>query len=182
MNKTILILTVLLISTVALAGDILLLKNNMVFEWKVTNIKECEVFFKADRKKYVVPASEISSLKFESPNKKFVLASNVIAEEDSSACVKGASDAKKYHGKIASHIVLGMFLGPYAMIGTAFANPTPEKGERTYTMSDNKELFDDPDYLECYKKKAKRKLIQMEAIGTGIGLTALIILLRDQFE
>jgi hypothetical protein len=75
-----------------------------------------------------------------------------------------------------------MFLGPFAMIGTAVSNPTPEKGERTFDMSINRELFNDPDYLECYKVNAKRKQIQMEAIGTGISLTGLIILLAPMFE
>jgi hypothetical protein len=154
----------------------------MVFEGKVTKIKECEIVFKADRKKYVVPAVEILSLQFENPNDKDISVYHKIAEGDSTACLKGALDAKKYHGKIANHIVLGMFLGPYAMIGTAFSNPTPEKGERTYTMSNNKELFDDPDYLECYKKKAKRKLIGIEGIGTGISVIGLVILLAPMFE
>jgi len=61
------------------------------------------------------------------------------------------------------------------MIGTAVSDPTPEKGKQTYMMSDNKEQFSDPQYLSCYKKKAKGQLIGMEGAGWGTFLLLLLI-------
>ena len=182
MKKVILILSAIAFLTSSFASDILILNNEMIFEGKVTKIKDCEVVFKADGKKYIVPASEILSLQFENPNDKVIKAYNKISEGDSSACLKGAFDAKKYHGKIANHILLGMFLGPYAMIITALSKNTPLNGDNTYEMSNNKELFFDPDYLKCYKKKATRKLIGMNAIGTGVSMIGLSILLFPLLE
>ena len=61
------------------------------------------------------------------------------------------------------------------MLGTALANPTPDKGKRTYEMSKNKKHFDDLEYLSCYKKKAKGQLIGMEAIGWGAWILLVLV-------
>jgi hypothetical protein len=53
------------------------------------------------------------------------------------------------------------------MIGTALSNPTPYRGINTLMMSKNKEQFSDPEYLTCYKKKAKGNLVLMELAGWG---------------
>lgn len=81
-------------------------------------------------------------------------------------CYCGNTDAAKYHGKKGGHFVLGALFGPFAMIGTAFANPIPRKGRHSY-LSKYQELFNDPAYKKCYKKKAKSDLIGMEAAGWG---------------
>jgi len=85
-------------------------------------------------------------------------------------------DAENFHGKKGGHFVLGVLFGPFAMIGTALANPKPKKGKDTYMFSENKELFDDPMYLSCYRKKAKGQLIGMEALGWGSWLLLLLVL------
>ena len=89
--------------------------------------------------------------------------------------MKGKLDAENYHGKKGGHFILGMAFGPFAMIGTALSNPTPEKGKRTYMMSENKANFNDLEYLSCYKKQAKRQLITMEGLGWATWI--LIVLL-----
>ena len=58
-------ITATLFAVASFAGDILTLNNEMVFEGKVTKIKECAVVFKANGHRYLVPASEIFSLQFE---------------------------------------------------------------------------------------------------------------------
>lgn len=44
---------------VSYAGDILTLKNEMIFEGKVIKIKDCGVVFKANDNSYVIPATDI---------------------------------------------------------------------------------------------------------------------------
>ena len=43
-------------------------------------------------------------------------------------------------------------------------------------QSKNKEDFDDPEYLSCYKKKAKGQLLGMEGIGWGAWILLVLLL------
>jgi hypothetical protein len=152
------------------AGDILTLNNKMVFEGKITGITDCEVVFKAHGKKFTIPASDVYSLKFENTNDKIYrnylkISNEGLGKSFSEPCDNGTSDAKKYHGKKTLHVFLGLLFGPFAIVGTALSNPTPLKGKHTAIMSENKKQFENPEYLECYKKKAKRQLISMEGWG-----------------
>ena len=176
MKKITLTITATLFAIASFAGDFLTLNNEMVFEGKVTKIKDCAVVFKADGHKYIVPASEIFSLQFENTEDKIYTDYMQMADGDPSKCLNGRLDAENYHGKKGGHFVLGVLFGPFAMIGTALANPTPEKGKQTYMMSKNKEQFSDPEYLSCYKKKAKGQLIEMEALGWGAWILLLLAL------
>ena len=164
-------------SVVAFAGDILTLSNNRVFEGNVIRIKKCEIIFKVEGKKHVIPGAEIQSILFEDLNDKVYLdyLSRNMADPDN--CLRGATDAQAFHGKKVGHFILGFLFGPFAMIGTAISNPSPLRGRDTYYLSPNKDLFSDPSYLICYKKKAKGQLIAMEALGLG---TWLLIVLLDE--
>jgi hypothetical protein len=42
-------------------------------------------------------------------------------------------------------------------------------------LSKNKDKFNDPEYLSCYKHKAKGQLIRMEALGWGAWLLFVVI-------
>jgi hypothetical protein len=148
----------------------------MVFEGKVTKIKDCSVIFKSDGKRFIVPSSEIFSLKFEDTADKVYTEYMEMAAGEPNKCLNARLDAENYHGKNGGHFALGILFGPFAMIGTALSNPTPERGKQTYMMSKNKEQFSDPEYLSCYKKKAKGQLIGMEAIGWGSWILLLLIL------
>jgi hypothetical protein len=176
MNKITLSITAILFAIASFAGDILTLNNEMVFEGKVTKIKDCAVVFKADGQKYIVPASEIFSLQFENTEDKVYTDYMQMADGDPNKCLNGSLDAENYHGKKGGHFILGVLFGPFAMIGTALADPTPEKGKQTYMMSKNKEQFSDPEYLSCYKKKAKGQLIGMEALGWGAWILLVLVL------
>ena len=177
-SKTIyLLLFALMISFSSIAGDILTLNNSMVFEGKISKIKDCMVIFKTDGKKHIIPTSEIFSLQFEDTSSKIYRNYNKISENTlESKCLKGRLDAENYHGKKGGHVALGFLFGPFAMIGTALANPTPYKGSKTLMASKNKEDFDDPEYLSCYKKKAKGQLLGMEGIGLGAWLLLVLLL------
>lgn len=157
------------------AEDILILNNTKQFEGKVTKIKNCMVTFKVHGEKFQIPAYDIFSIEFGDKQDQVYTKYVKQLEVDPGKCVSGRLDAANYHGKKSSHIALGFLFGPFAMLGTALANPTPQKGKLTYRMSENSELFSDPDYLECYKQKVKGRLIGAEAIGFGIA--ALMILM-----
>jgi hypothetical protein len=160
----------------ASAGDILTLTNAMVFEGKVKKIKGCEVVFEVEGDKYIIPVRDIFSLQFEDTEDKVYTDYLEVAQDDFSVCLNGQMDAQLYHGKEVGHFALGFLFGPFAMIGTALASPTPFNGRKTLALSQNKEQFTDTFYLSCYRKQAKRQLITSEALGWGAWiLVALII-------
>jgi len=131
----------------------------MVFEGKVTKIKGCTLTFEADGNKYYVPAADIYSIQFGNTDEKIYTRYMKLADDDPESCMNGRHDASNHHGKTGVHVALGFLFGPFAIIGTAIAKPTPDKGKRTYEMSQNKDQFDDPEYISCYRKKAKGQLI-----------------------
>lgn len=176
MKKIVLTVVVALFSIASFAGDVLTLTNEMVFEGQVTRIKDCSVLFKADGKKYIVPATEIYTIEFENPENKVYTDYMKMAEGDPNKCMNGRVDADNYHGKKGGHFVLGVLFGPFAMIGTALSNPTPEKGRNTLMMSKNKDQFSDPEYLSCYRSKAKGQLVGMEALGWGAWILLLLVI------
>lgn len=157
------------------AGDILTLNNEKVFEGKITRIKDCSVVFKSDGKKYTVPAADIISVQFENTDDKTYTEYMKLAESEPNKCLNGKLDAENFHGKKGGHFVLGVLFGPFAMIGTALANPTPDKSNKTLMMSKNKDQFSDPEYLSCYRSKAKGSLIGMEALGWGAWILLLLL-------
>ncbi len=176
MRRISLLLAAILLSLAVFAGDILTLNNEMVFEGKVIKIRNCEVVFKADGNKYIVPAADIFSIEFEDTQDKVYTDYMQMVGENPEKCLKGRLDAENYHGKKGGHFILGVLFGPFAMIGTALANPTPEKGRRTYLYSKNREQFTDLEYLSCYRKKARGQLIGMEALGWGAWILFVLLI------
>ena len=159
------------------AGDILTLTNNKVFYGKVKKIKNCEIVFKAQHKKYYVPVDSIFSIQFKDVNDPIYVDYLESLKSDTNKCLLGQLDAEIYHGKKAGHFALGFLFGPFAMIGTALSNPTPQKSTKTLLSSKNKALFDDLEYLSCYKKKAKNDLLLWETAGCcSYGLLFLLFL------
>lgn len=157
------------------AGDTLTLNNAMIFGGKVIKIKQCEVVFTMENERYVIPTSDIFSIRFEDTNDLVYRNYLLLADTDPNKCMNGMLDAENYHGKKGSHFVLGMLFGPFAMIGTALADPTPDRGARTYMMSKNKEQLTDLEYISCYRKKARSQLIGMEALGWGTWILILLL-------
>ena len=70
------------------------------------------------------------------------------------------------------HFFLGLAFGPLAVIGTAIlAKPSPHNVDykNKVGISQNKDQFSDPEYLMCYKKEAKKRLIGRECAGWAVG-------------
>lgn len=86
-------------------------------------------------------------------------------KNNNSRCERGKNDAIKYHGRRDKHTVLASILGPFAVIGTALGNPTPDKGKYTNVDSENRDLFNDPIYKKCYKKQAKSINLKGSLLG-----------------
>lgn len=165
MKKFLSILSFLFVIS-AQAGDILTLNNQNQFEGKVVKIKDCTIVFKLDGHKYHIPASDIYTIEFESHTSKvYTDYIESIALLNTDLCLSGKMDATLAHGKKGGHFILGVLFGPFAMLGTAMANPTPYKAANIHLISDSKENFSDPIYLNCYKRKAKGELILWEAAG-----------------
>lgn len=164
------IFTLLTVITVisAQAFDRLTLTNGMQFQGDVVKVKGCSVVFKTEAGKVEVPAKDIYSVEFENPNDEQFVEYIAILDSEGSGdkCMNGQMDADKYHGKKGGHFVLGLLFGPFAVIGTAIgANPSPYNAKNTVALSQNKDQFNDPEYLMCYKKEAKKGLIGMECAG-----------------
>ncbi len=175
MKNILLAIFAVMFSCISFAGDVLTLTNQMTFEGKVVKIKQCEVIFKAGGDRFSIPSDDIYSIKFESVTDKSYVDYVKMIETDPDLCYKGYNDADMYHGKGSLHFALGFLFGPFAMIGTAIARPEPVSGIRTYRLSENKDVFYDPSYLKCYRKKAKSNNLVMEGIGWGVWVFIVLI-------
>jgi hypothetical protein len=176
MKKINLIVFALIVGANIFANDVLTLNNNMIFEGKVNSIDGDEIVFIAESNTYTIPAADIYSIEFGDKTDEVYTEYLAQTEDSRNPCQSGKLDAEMYHGKKGGHFILGVLFGPFAMIGTALSNPTPERGRYTELRSRNKDMFNDPEYLSCYKKKAKGQLIGAEALGWGAWILLLLIL------
>lgn len=174
--KRIILISIVFIAVNGFANDILTLNNQMVFEGKVTKVMDCDIIFKSNGVKYIVPIQDIYSVNFKKANGRQYKRFAKLGDGSENYCMNGRLDAENYHGKKGGHFFLGFLFGPFAMIGTALANPNPYNGKNTVMMSKNKDQFDNPEYLSCYKKKAKGQLIGMEAIGWGAWILLILVI------
>jgi len=176
MNKFIITLSGLfmVLSTSLYSQDVLTLNNQMMFSGKAVGITDCSLIFSMDSQAYIVPFDSIYTLVFLDTADPVI---KVLEDFNADACLSGKHDAENYHGKKGLHITLGVLFGPFAVLGAAIGEPTPDKGRETLEMSKNKALFNDPSYLSCYKKKAKAQNVGNTAIGWGIGFLIIILLL-----
>ncbi len=160
------LLTVFYVSIASLTGaDVLTLINAAQFEGEVLKIKKSTVLFSVGEDVYIIPVSDIYALEFEDTDNKVYKKYLKLLESNPSKCHLAKFDAENLHGKKGGHFILGALFGPFALIGTALADPTPYKGKNTLAMSKNKEIFNDPEYLSCYRKKARSQLLGAEALG-----------------
>lgn len=156
------------------ANDILTLKNGMKFAGKVKKIKNCSVIFKVESQKYAIPVDSIYSVEFENPENRVL--KKYLELDHAEKCMLGTMDADNFHGKVGFHFVMGVLFGPFAIIGAAVANPSPQNGRDTYMMSQNQKLFSDPIYIKCYRKKAVGKNMGNSAIGWGAWILLVLLM------
>ncbi len=164
MKKIMLIALYLIFASTGFSADVLLLNNQKQFKGKVIQIKQCSILFKVEKDVFIIPADDIFSITFENVNNR-IYKKYLKLDDDYQKCFKGTQDAEMLHGKVGGHVLLGVLFGPFAMVGAALANPNPYKGAYTLMESRNKDLFEDREYLQCYKKAAKKKNV----LNVGIG-------------
>ena len=175
MNRIILIVLLPFLAFAASgANDMVVMDDGHGFTGKIKSIRNCMVKLKWEKEVLMIPLDRIAYIEFEDPDDKVAL--DFMAMEPDNKCYLGRKDAEMYHGKYGGHVVLGIFFGPFAMLGTALAQPYPYRGRHTPVMSENKELFNDPEYAECYKRRAKGRLIGAEAIGWGAWILFILII------
>ena len=180
MKKINLFIAALTISIMSYANDTLVLTNQMTFVGKVKKIKECTLRFETLGETFDIPAEDVFSIRFEDVNnriyKKYL---EQAASDNTNNCLAGHIDAENFHGKKVAHFTLGFLFGPFAMIGTAMTNPTPMKGRETMLMSSNKHLFNDPQYLLCYKRRAKTMMVGYDLLGWSTWFLVLSIVATE---
>jgi len=168
-NKVVLFISIVAfgINFSLLAKDLITLNNSQKFEGKVVKLKDCSLIFKSNGAKFEIPAESIFSIEFDDLNNKLYKAYLYESMSNYNLCFQAQIDAKNFHGKKESHFILGLLFGPFAIIGTALANPTPYNSSNMIMMGDGRDdpKFSDPVYLDCYKKKAKSGLIGVEGLG-----------------
>ena len=175
MKKIFSVLLVSVLVTSAFTRDVMILNNQMAFEGRVSRIKDCSVIFRVDGERYEIPAEDIFAIKFEDVDNRIYRNYIHSLQTNPEKCMSGTLDANNHHGKAGGHVVLGVLFGPFAVIGAAVANPTPEKGARTMMMSPNPGLFNDPAYLSCYTKKAKSQNVVHTALGWAVWIFILLL-------
>ena len=174
MKRLSILLFFLIFAQATWAGDIVKLTNDKTFQGDVKRIRDCQVVFKAEGQRFRIPAQDILFIKFEDPDDKILKRYQEMNDPDK--CLKGRRDADLYHGKTGAHFALGALFGPFAVIGAAIANPEPQDGKETLQLSKNDKMFDDPAYLQCYKKKAKKKNAGTAALGWLSWVAILLII------
>ena len=174
MNKLILLVLTLLFFSSVSGRDILTLTNNQRFEGEIRKIKSCVLTFEVKRQVYLIPGEYIYSIEFEDSSCKVL--TDYLSIGNGKNCFKGYQDAKGLHGKTGGAFALGVLFGPLAIIGTALCSPTPDRGRSTITLSQNQDLFGDPQYLECYKKTARRNLVASAALGWFVSIVLFIVI------
>lgn len=117
---------------------------------------------------YGILKSEVKTIHYESGRIERFEEGNIVNDEllsPEEKCACGRSDAERFHGRKSTFFALGVVCAPYAMIGTAFIQPAPRGGKYTVQLSKHQTLFNDPDYLKCYRKKARADMLGAELSG-----------------
>jgi hypothetical protein len=154
----------LLLSSILFANDEVQLLNCEIYHGEVLKIDQCKVHFKTVCQTLIIDADSIDYLKFEClDNEIYVNYINDLTLKEK--CLRGHNDAKNLYNYGIPHFILGVLFGPFTVVGTLVATPTPNKSQATMKLSENKELFGDPSYLECYKKEAKSKNLSAALAG-----------------
>lgn len=161
-------------------GDVIFLNSGHSFTGKIKKFSFCETEFQVNRAIYVIPNSEIQNIQFlKRKGEKYKTYLNYLELSPSNVnvenCILGTRDADQFHNKRAKHVIFGILFGPFATIGAAIGSPSPYKDD-ALTLSENQALFDNYDYIKCYKSKAKSKNVMDTLIGWGIWILAVIIL------
>jgi hypothetical protein len=157
-------LMVLFFST-SMFADVVTIEGR-TYDVEITKIKRNKIHFSLGMDQYVVPMSKIDMIYIEENNASFAesaeVLSQIAAEED--PCLMGIMDAQA-RGKTAVNVLGGMFFGPFALIHKALKDFHPSKDYQNIAISGHKDLMDNPNYIQCYRKKAQTKALAETAGG-----------------
>jgi len=155
--------------------DAVILNNQRVFTGEIVRVKGCEVVFRFNGEKFTIPMADIKALDFADVSSRHYRKFNEF-QADPESCAKAINDATAYHGKGGLHFALGALFGPFTVIGAAISKPSPASGSQTALLSNNKELFNDAEYINCYSKKARGNNVGNSAAGWGAWILFILLL------
>jgi hypothetical protein len=167
MRKLITILCLTLFLLKVYGGDFITLNNDKVYEGKVTKIKDCMVHFKINNERFVIPATDINCIEFQDKQDNVYVKYMNMNPEERNKCLQGRLDAESYHGRTFGNIMVGFLFGVFGVIGCAVSSPVPQKNKKALMLSKNQDIFNDMEYLKCYKKRARGKNVVNSCIGWG---------------
>lgn len=133
---------------------------------EINRIQPKKVLFTFGNDTYVVPMNKIDMIYLEGSNSTFAKSAEVLNQivSEGNPCLLGTTDAQS-RGKTTVNVIGGVLFGPFALIHKALKDFHPMKDIETITVSGNKDLVDNPNYIQCYRKKAKTKALTETAGG-----------------
>lgn len=161
-----------LVST-TVASDVLTIASGHAFEGKVIAINQCSIAFEFDNAVYTIPAEDVATVFVEDMTKRTARKlANMLA--GSNNCWKGMNDGAN-HGKEGGQFLCGVAFGAFGVIGCAVTNRTPMRSSNMALMMENKDLWNDAEYLNCYNKEAKSKAVTNSLMGWATWVLLLLI-------
>lgn len=161
-----------LVST-TVASDVLTIESGHAFEGKVIAINQCSIAFEFDNAVYTIPAEDVATVFVEDMTKRTARKlANMLA--GSNNCWKGMNDGAN-HGKEGGQFLCGVAFGAFGVIGCAVTNRTPMRSSNMALMMENKDLWNDAEYLNCYNKEAKSKAVTNSLMGWATWVLLLLI-------
>ena len=163
----------LFLTSTVVAADVLTIESGHAFEGKVIAINQCSIDFEFDDAVYTIPAEDVATVFIEDMTKRTARKlANMLAGSDN--CWKGMNDGAN-HGKQGGQFLCGVAFGAFGVIGCAVTNRTPMKSNNMPLMMENKDLWNDAEYLNCYNKEAKSKAVTNSLLGWATWVLFLLI-------
>ena len=173
MKNSIAVFLGLFLASTVVAADVLTIESGHAFEGKVIAINQCSIDFEFDDAIYTIPAEDVATVVIEDMTKRTARKlANMLAGSDN--CWKGMNDGAN-HGKQGGQFLCGVAFGAFGVIGCAVTNRTPMKSSNMPLMMENKDLWNDAEYLNCYNKEAKSKAVTNSLLGWATWVLFLLI-------
>ena len=157
--KKIMIGLIMFAATFAYANgnDVIGLKNKIQFCGTVLDVTDSSALFTVNGIIYEIPTVDIDFIALKDSNTKAAQSLADVFSDNPNLCMLGQCDAEMYHGKTGGAFVLGMLVGPFAVIGYALTRPDPYDGKNTVMMSHNSQYFSNPDLPQDFQPGRSRR-------------------------
>lgn len=155
----------LLFFSVNMFADIVTIDGRQ-YNVEINRIQRNKVLFTLGNDAYVVPMGKIDMIYLDGANSTFAKSAEVLNQivSKENPCLLGTTDAQS-RGKTTVNVIGGMLFGPFALIHKALKDFHPMKDIETVAVSSNRDLVDNPNYIQCYRKKARTKALTETAGG-----------------